>query len=204
MLAPVPTSVAIISAVVVGYLLGSVTVAHRLTRRHGVADLRKVGDHNPGYWNAQQQLGRRAAMPILIVDTSKGALAAGAGWLLADAGQWWLAYLAGGAAMVGHAWPLFAGFRGGRSVLTFVGAGLVFAPLPAAVAVGLLALVWLVSRNFAWGARVGVAAFPVCQIIIEGPYRTAPTGCLMTLIGVRFLQAQLRIVSGTTPHSHNL
>jgi len=190
MLAPVPTFVAIISAVVAGYLLGSVTVARLVARRHGVADLRTVGDRNPGFWNAYEQLGWRAAMPILVVDTGKGALAAGLGRLIADGGQWWLAYVAGGAAMVGHAWPLFAGFRGGRSVLTFVGAGLLFAPLPAALALGLFALVWLVWRNLAWGARVGVAAFPVCQIVIEGPNRTALTGVLMTLIGLRFLQAQ--------------
>ena len=192
-----PTSVAIISAVVAGYLLGSVTVARRVARRHGGADLRTVGDLNPGYWNAREQLGRRAALPVFAVDTGKGTLAAGLGWLLADTGQWWLPYLAGGAAMVGHAWPLFAGFRGGRSVLTFVGAGLVFAPLPASVAVGLFALIWAGSRNFGWGARFGVAAFPVCQIIVEGPNRTALTGCLMTLIGLRFLQAQ----SGDVPRA---
>jgi glycerol-3-phosphate acyltransferase PlsY len=190
MLAPVPTFVAIISALVAGYLLGSVTVASLVARRHGAADLRTVGDRNPGFWNAYEQLGWRAAMPILVVDTGKGAIAAGLGRLLADGDQWWLAYVAGGAAMIGHAWPLMAGFRGGRSVLTFVGAGLLFAPLPAAVALALFALVWLIWRNFAWGARVGVAAFPVCQIIIEGPSRTALTGVLMTVIGLRFLQAQ--------------
>jgi len=190
MLAPVPTFVAIISAVVTGYLLGSITVARIVARRHGVDDLRTVGDRNPGFWNAYQQLGWRAAMPILVVDTGKGALAAGVGRLLTEGGHWWLAYIAGGAAMVGHAWPLSAGLRGGRSVLTFVGAGLVFAAVPAAVALGLFALVWLVSRNFAWGARAGVAAFPVCQIVIEDPNRTALTGVLMTMIGLRFLQAR--------------
>lgn len=181
-----PTSVAIISAVVAGYLLGSVTVVHGVARRHGVADLRTIGDHNPGFWNARQQLGARAAMPVFVVDTAKGVAAAGLGWLLAGPDQWWLPYVAGGAAMVGHAWPVFAGYRGGRSVLTFVGAGMVFAPLPAAAAVGLFGLVWLARRDLACGARAGVAAFPVCQILIDGPYRTAVTGCLMTFIGLRF------------------
>lgn len=180
------TSAAIISAAVAGYLLGSVTVAHRVARFHGADDLRTIGDHNPGYWNARQQFGWRAALPVFVVDTGKGIAAAGLGWLLAEPHQWWLPYLAGFAAMVGHAWPVFAGFRGGRSVLTFVGAGLVIAPLPAAAAVGLFVTTWFVSRNFAWGARAGVAAFPVCQILIEGPYRTALTGCLMTFIGLRF------------------
>ena len=205
MLAAVPSFVAILLAISAGYLLGSVTVASRVARRHGVSDLRRVGDHNPGYWNARQQLGNHAALPIFVVDTAKGAAAAAVGLILADPGQWWLTYLAGGAAMVGHAWPVFAGFRGGRSVLTYIGAATVFAPLPALMAVALFLAVWVLSRNFAWGARAGVASFPVWQIIIEGPYRTALTGALMSLIGLRFLQARLgdAPVAEATATSHN-
>ncbi len=205
MLAAVPSLVAILLAISAGYLLGSITVAGRVARRHGVSDLRRVGDRNPGYWNARQQLGNRAALPIFVVDTAKGAAAAAIGLILADPGQWWLAYLAGGAAMVGHAWPVFAGFRGGRSVLTFIGAATVFAPLPALMAVALFVVIWAVSHSLAWGARVGVAAFPVCQILIEGPYRTALTGVLMSLIGLRFLQARLDDAPGAEAPdtSHN-
>lgn len=191
MLASVPPFVAIPLAMSVGYLLGSVTVAHHVARRGGVQDLRQIGDRNPGYWNARQLLGTRAALPVFAVDTAKGAVAAGAGLLLAQSGWWWLPYLAGGAAMLGHAWPIFAGFRGGRGVLTFVGAAVVFAPFPALTAIAVFVAVWAVTTSFAWGARVGVAAFPVCQIVIEGPHRTALTGALMTVIGLRFLHAHL-------------
>jgi glycerol-3-phosphate acyltransferase PlsY len=192
MLALVPTFVTIMLVAIVGYLLGSISVANRVARRHGVADLRTVGDRNPGFWNTKEQLGAAAAMPVFVVDTAKGAIAAAYGALLATVGPWWLPYLAAGAAMVGHAWPVFAGFRGGRSVLTFVGAALVFAPLPAFAAVGLFVMVWMGSRNFAWGARAGVIAFPVFQIFIEGPTRTALTGVLMTFIGMRFVTASSR------------
>ncbi len=190
MLAPVPTFVAIMLVTTAGYLLGSISMANRVARRHRVADLRTIGDGNPGFWNAKEQLGVAAAIPVFVIDTAKGAAATGYGVLLATNGPWWLPYLAAGAAMVGHAWPLFAGFRGGRSVLTFVGAALVFAPGPAFAAVALFAVVWMVSRDFAWGARAGVAAFPVFQIFIEGPTRTALTGVLMTFIGVRFVTAR--------------
>lgn len=170
--------------VVVSYLLGSVPVARLTTGR----DLRTVGDRNPGYWNAKETLGRRAAIPVFVGDVMKGAAAATVGLLLAPSGAWWFGYVAAFAAMVGHAWPVFDRFRGGRSVLTFVGAGCVLSPLAAAVSVALLVAVTL-TRSFAWGARVGVFAFPIVQLVIEGPYRTAATGCLMTLIGVRFAQA---------------
>lgn len=177
-----------IGAIAVGYLLGSIPVAGLVARRRADLDLRRVGDRNPGYWNAKEQLGRRAALPVFAGDVAKGAVAALVGVAVAaaaDSGHWWLAYACGFAAMVGHAWPVFAGFRGGRSVLTFVGAALVLSPLTAAISIGVLLIVAVV-RGFAWGARAGVFAFPLVQLVVDGPYRTAATGCLMSLIGLRF------------------
>ena len=183
--------VTIALVVVAGYLIGSIPIANLIARRRATVDLRHIGDRNPGYWNAKEQLGRRAALPVFIGDVAKGAAAAGLGLLLADESQWWLAHLGAGAAMVGHAFPVFAGFRGGRSVLAFVGGALVFAPLSAAVAIGILLIVLAATRRFDVSARVGVAVFPVAQILIEGPYRTAATGALMTFIGLRFAQAAI-------------
>jgi glycerol-3-phosphate acyltransferase PlsY len=174
---------------VVGYLLGSVPVATVVARRRAGLDLRTVGDRNPGYWNAKQTLGRRAAVPVFVGDVAKGALAALVGTLLADDGEWWLAYAGTGAAMVGHAYPVFDRFRGGRSVLTFVGGALVYAPGPALVAIALLAVVLAVTRRFDVAARAGIVAFPVVQLVWEGPVRTAATGALMTFVGLRFAQA---------------
>jgi acyl phosphate:glycerol-3-phosphate acyltransferase len=171
--------------VLCGYLLGSVPVSRLVTGR----DLRTVGDRNPGYWNAKDQMGRRAALPVFLGDAAKGVAAAALGALLAEPGEWWLAYAGGGAAMIGHAWPVFAGFRGGRSILTFAGAVCVSAPLAAALAIAALVIVWSVTRSFAISARVGVFGFPVVQLFVDGPNRTAATGALMSIIGVRFLMA---------------
>ncbi|MCX6520119.1 MAG: glycerol-3-phosphate acyltransferase [Actinobacteria bacterium] len=181
-----------VGAVVVAYLLGSIPVADLVARRRAGVDLRRVGDRNPGYWNAKEQLGRRAALPVFAGDVAKGAAAALLG-VVVDAvapgdGHWWLAYACGFAAMVGHAWPVFAGFRGGRSVLTFVGAAIVLSPLTAAISIAVLLAVTAV-RGFAWGARAGMFAFPFIQLVVDGPYRTAATGGLMSLIGLRFAMA---------------
>ncbi len=175
--------------VVVGYLVGSIPVANLVARRRARLDLRDVGDRNPGYWNAKEALGRRAAVPVFVGDCLKGAIAALVGLALAEPGVWGLAYVGTGAAMVGHSFPVFAGFRGGRSVLAFVGGAVVYAPLPAAVAIGVLLVVFAVTRSFAVAARVGIVALPVAQLVLEGPYRTAATGVLMTFIGLRFLAA---------------
>ncbi len=180
-------AVSIVLTVLFGYLFGSIPVARLATRR----DLRTVGDGNPGYWNARESVGGTAARLVFVGDVAKGAGAAGLGVMLAADGQWWLGYLGGFAAMVGHAWPVFDRFRGGRSVLCFVGAICVLSPVTALVAVGVLALVFAATRSFAWGARAGVFAVPFVQLVVDGPYRTAMTGVLMTFIGLRFAQAAL-------------
>ena len=178
------TLVAVTVAVTVGYLVGSVPVAVLVGRRHRV-DPRAVGDRNPGWWNVRAQLGTRRAVPVLVGDTAKGVLAAAVAVLVAPDGAWGVGYAGVAAAMVGHAWPVFAGFRGGRSILVFAGGMCVLAPVPALLAVAVFALLSLLGRT-ALGARVGVFGFPVLQLVLESPNRVAATGGLMCIIGARF------------------
>lgn len=194
------TQLDVLVTVLAGYLIGSVPVANLVAARRGADDLREVGDHNPGYWNASEILGPRAAVPVFVGDVLKGSAAAAIGLLLADDGVWGLAYVGTGAAMIGHAFPVFAGFRGGRSVLTFVGGAVVYSPPAAALAIGALLVTVAVTRSFAVGARVGFVAFPIVQLVVDGPYRTAATGVLMSFIGLRFLSAARRSAS---PHPRN-
>ncbi len=175
--------------IVVGYLIGSIPLANLVASRRAKVDLREVGDRNPGFWNARETLGRKAAIPVFIGDSAKGVIAALIGALLADPGVWGLAYVGCAAAMVGHSFPVFARFRGGRSILTFAGGAAVFATIPFMVSIALLLVTFAVSRSFAIAARVGFVVLPVVQILLEGPYRTAATGGLMTFIGLRFAMA---------------
>jgi len=175
--------------IVIGYLVGSIPVANLVAARRARLDLRDVGDRNPGYWNARETLGRRAAIPVFVGDVAKGVIAALVGLALEAPGVWGLPYVGTGAAMVGHAFPVFAGFRGGRSVLTFTGGAAVCAPVPFAITIALLLVAFLIRRSFAFAARVGFIAFPFVQLVVEGPYRTAATGVLMTFIGLRFAAA---------------
>jgi acyl phosphate:glycerol-3-phosphate acyltransferase len=171
-----------LAAVVAGYLLGSIPVALIVGRAHGV-DLRALGDGNPGAWNALEQLGAGAAAPVFAGDALKGLAAGLTGLAL---GGVWVAYAAVAAAMLGHAFPLFASFRGGKSVMTFVGGALVLSPPAAAIALALCVAVSL-ATSFAWGARVGVFAFPLVQLAFDPASHVAATGGLMCIIGVRFL-----------------
>jgi acyl phosphate:glycerol-3-phosphate acyltransferase len=171
-----------VAACVIGYLLGSVPVALLVARRHGV-DLRATADGNPGAWNALDQLGPRRALPAFVGDGLKGSLAAAAGLAI---GGIWVGYAAAAAAMAGHALPLFARFRGGKSVMTFVGAAFVLAPLAAAICAVACIAVSLATRSFAIGVRVAVFGFPVVQLATDPVERVAATGGLMTMIGVLF------------------
>jgi glycerol-3-phosphate acyltransferase PlsY len=176
------------AACIVGYLLGSIPVSLLVARRHGV-DLRATGDGNPGAWNALEQLGWPRAWPAFVGDALKGTLAALCGFALGDI---WVAYAAVAAAMAGHAFPLFAGFRGGKSVMTFVGGAIALSPLAGAIALGLLALLTCSRGGFALGARVGVFAFPLLQLATSPVREVAATGGLMCLIGLRFLASGRR------------
>jgi acyl phosphate:glycerol-3-phosphate acyltransferase len=168
--------------VLIGYVLGSIPVALMIGRAHGV-DLRHTGDRNPGAWNALEQLGGRKAFPVFIGDGAKGLIAGLVGLVLAGIPG---AYAGVAAAMIGHAFPVFAGFRGGKSVMTFAGGAFAITPIAAAISLALCGLIAAVG-SFAWGARVGVFAFPVVQLLFVPVEQVAATGGLMCLIGVRFL-----------------
>ena len=169
---------------IVGYVLGSVPVALIVARRHGV-DLYRTSDGNPGAWNTLEQIGARRAWPAFIGDAAKGTLAGGLGLLLGG-GNVWVGYVAVAAAMLGHAFPLFARLRGGKSVLTFAGGMLAVAPLAGAIGLAVCLLVSLAARSFALGARAGIFGAPLIQLAVDPAERVAATGALMTLIGALF------------------
>jgi len=172
--------------VVLGYLLGSIPVSLLVGRAHGV-DLLTAGDGNPGAWNALEQLDARRAWPAFAGDGLKGLAAGLAGLALAGIGG---AYAGVASAMLGHAFSLFTGFHGGKSVMTFAGGAFALSPVAALIALAACVLVSLGARSFAWGARAGVFGFPIVQLAFDSPGRVAGTGALMGLIGLRFLLAR--------------
>src|SRR5690606_4722733 len=113
-----------------GYLLGSVPVAVLVGRAHGLGP-REAGDRNPGFRHEMEQLGRRAAVPVFAGDLLKGTLPGLGGFAAGGVATGPLGTVTGasvapvcaacGAAMIGHAWPVFAGLRGGRSIHAFAG-----------------------------------------------------------------------------------
>ncbi len=157
--------IALILAAVVGYAFGCISFANIVARRNGIADLRSVGDRNPGYWNARQRLGVRRSVPILLLDAAKGAAAVAIGLIAAGV---WGGVVAWGAVVLGHMFPATMGFRGGRSLLCLAGGALVLVPLACVVAaVALFVVRW--RWDFARGIQAGLIVAPFAVWIIYGP-----------------------------------
>src|SRR3954470_7042855 len=107
---------------ILAYIIGSIPTALIVGRLFFQIDIREHGSHNPGATNTLRVLGKQAAITVLLVDVGKGALAA----LLPILFQAELSPLYPGLiAVIGHCFPLFAGFRGGKAIATTAGALLV-------------------------------------------------------------------------------
>lgn len=158
-----------IALVVAAYLLGSVSFAVVVSKAYGLPDPHEYGSGNPGATNVLRTGNRKAALLTLLGDGLKGYVAVTAAIRLAPlAGAAdWVVPVAAVAVFVGHCWPVFHGFRGGKGVAT--GAGIVFAlhwPLGLA-----LTVVWLVM---AFGFKISsVAALTAAALMPLGMFWVA-------------------------------
>jgi len=126
---------------------------------------------------------------VFLGDAAK-ALAAGLTGLAL--GGHWVAVAAVAAAMAGHAFPVFASFRGGKAVMCFVGGAFALSPLAALAALAVCGTVTFAARGFAWGARAGIFAYPAIQLAVDPVDRVIATGGLMCIIGALFGLGKLR------------
>lgn len=182
-----------------GYLVGSLSGGLVAGRLWGGVDVRQTGSGRAGATNVLRALGWRAAALAFAIDIGKGALAMGVaaalGGVPAQVG-------AGLGVVLGHNWPLYSGFRGGRGVAPAVGAALVVAPPVALAGIGLALLAMALSRYVSLGSLVGtlswVLIIAVLALIGQQPL---PIGLVSLAVGALiFLQHWdniLRIAKGT-------
>lgn len=151
-------------ALVVGYLLGSLSGSLLLGRLRGV-DIRRLGSGNAGGTNALRTQGPAFALGVILIDIGKGSAAAWLGGVLAIAGgtpALATALTAAAGAVLGHNWPLYFGFRGGKGAATLVGAILVLMPLAFLPLLAIWALL-IITTGYVGLATVctGLAFVPV-------------------------------------------
>lgn len=182
-------------AVAVGYLLGSVPFAFLLARRRGV-DLRLAGSGNIGAANVLRTTGAAQAVWAACLDAIKGAVAV----LIAQrlTGDLAVSVSAGLAAIIGHVYPIWLGFHGGKGVATAAGVFAVLSPVAVAIATGIFLIALWVTRYISVGSTAASVGLAVVTIVADLPRSVVLGAGAAALIVVSRHRANLaRVISGT-------
>jgi len=162
--------------ILVAYLIGSVPTAVWVGRLFYGIDIREHGSGNAGATNTIRVLGYAAGIPVLIFDVFKGWVAVMlVGWVGAEGiTPDDLVYVKIGcalAAVMGHIFPVWAGFRGGKGVGTLAGVGLALYPLALLIVLGIFILVLSLTRYVSLSSILGAIAFPFVVFFITGEHQ---------------------------------
>ena len=159
---------------IAAYLVGAFPTGYLLYRWTEKQDIRKTGSGNTGFTNMLRMKGWRWAVPVLLIDVAKGFLPPFLVLRLEGDPIW--AAAAGMISVVGHMFPVYIGFRGGKGVATAMGVFAALALGPAALC--LLAFLILVAstRVVSLGSMIGVTLFPVVNLILGGASATIIAG----------------------------
>lgn len=172
-----------ILAVAAAYLIGGIPFGYLLVRLKTGRDVRDLGSGNIGATNVLRTTGRAAGVVTLLLDIAKGYFAVWlAGWLTGGSTLWMSA--AALAVVLGHAFPVFLGFKGGKAVASFVGAFACLTPLPLAATTIVFVVMVAVTRHISLGSILGALTFPLAVYLISHP---EPEVLLVALIGGLFI-----------------
>jgi len=183
--------------IALAYLIGSIPFSFLVARVFGVRDVRSVGSGNVGATNVLRSAGRPAGAAALGLDVAKGALAVALAGRLAP-GQPMLPAVAAAAAVVGHIYPVWLRFRGGKGVATGLGAFAVLEPVAALIALPVFGLTVATTGYASLGSIVGAASLAVLCLVFRGPDAVAIAALLTAvLVVVRHRSNLRRIRAGT-------
>lgn len=157
---------------IVAYLLGSIPTSVWIGKWFYGIDVREYGSGNAGATNTFRVLGRKAGIPVLLLDAFKG-------WLAVMLPVWNLSapespvlfenfrVLCGAAAVLGHVFPLFAGFRGGKGIATLLGVSIGMQPIAALCCIGLFLLILLITHYVSLGSILSSLFYALFILLIE-------------------------------------
>jgi len=151
--------------IIIGYLLGSIPTAYIVSRLRKGIDIRNIGSRNMGGANVMREIGAREGVLVGLIDVAKGAVAI----LIAQAlgiPELWV-FGAGFASLVGHNFPVFARFRGGRGAATIIGIFFVLAPEAMLSTLVIVAIPFFTTRKFGAALLVGFALLPLFIWLLE-------------------------------------
>jgi glycerol-3-phosphate acyltransferase PlsY len=186
--------ISILLPLILGYLLGSIPFGLVITKAAGLGDIRAVGSGNIGATNVLRTGRKDLALATLLLDGGKGAIAVIIATLMG-----WRPEVAGAAAFLGHCFPVWLGFKGGKGVATFMGT--VFAlHFPAGIFAGAtwLAVAKLLKYS-SLSALVAAAATPLVLFAMGKPAFALAALFMAALIFIRHKSNIARLVAGAEP-----
>jgi glycerol-3-phosphate acyltransferase PlsY len=181
----------ILIAVILAYLLGSIPTAVWVGRIFYGIDIRTQGSGNAGATNTIRVLGLKAGLPVMVVDVFKG-------WLAVYIANFFYTGWAGFpdlidfkimlavAAVVGHVFPVYVGFRGGKGIATLLGVGIALFPLGSLIAILVFALTLVLSSYVSLGSILAAVTFPFVEILILG-HNDYPSLMLLSILVAVFV-----------------
>ncbi|MDD5018099.1 MAG: glycerol-3-phosphate 1-O-acyltransferase PlsY [Eubacteriales bacterium] len=168
---------------VIGYVIGCISFGYLTGKIFKGKDIRDVGSGNAGTANAIRNYGWAIGLITFAGDVAKGALAAGIGfWLCGEIGV----YIGGVAAVLGHIWPVFLKFRGGKGVATSFGVFLVMMPLHALIVFAICVVIIAITRTMSVGSLIGTALMVAVSLIFYWPFIGNHIASVMLLILVYY------------------
>lgn len=169
----------IIGVLVLAYLLGSIPFGLLFSRMGGLGDIRETGSGNIGATNVLRSGNKLLAALTLLTDAAKGSFAI---FVALDLVGFPAAYWAGLAALLGHIFPVWLGFKGGKGVAVFIGTGIVLSPLPGLSMLSVWLLVALIFRRSSLAALVATLSVPLYMAILGEIYGALVVGVQVGVI----------------------
>ena len=158
-------------AVVLAYVIGSIPTAVWIGRKYYNTDIREHGSGNAGATNTFRVLGVKAGIIVLVIDVLKGFFAVIFSYLIAKQigvqEEDLLRIIAGLSAVMGHIYPLFADFRGGKGVATIMGAVLGINPIASVVAIVVFVSVLIIFKYVSLGSVLAGLTFPITVFVFQ-------------------------------------
>jgi len=185
-----------IAGIVLAYLVGSVPFALILSRRFGSRDLRRIGSGNLGAANVMRASGVTAGVLVAVLDMAKGAGSVMIAQRLTGTAEGSTA--AGVAAIVGHIYPVWLRFRGGKGVATACGVFSILTPLAIVPALTVFTAVVWATRFISLGSIVAIATLPPIAYFTGSPIPVVTAACVAaSLIIFRHRSNVVRLRAGT-------
>ena len=189
-----------ITIVIISHLLGNISTSYIVAKRLAGVDIRTQGSGNAGSTNVPRTLGKKAGALTFVGDVLKGLLAVLIARLIAysmNMDQSTCAYLAVVAVVLGHNYPVFLGFKGGKGVATSLGSMLGMNPIIALTCLGFFIIIVAITKYVSLGSILGIGLSPIIMIINHNTKGILVTLFLTISVAITHKENIKRLINGT-------